>query len=1533
MSREFSVQDFVDGDVSLPKIKQLRKAELKEVATHVGVELDPKFRKDELIDTLARHFKLVPVDEAHSKADVSLELARIELEKLRLETQSKQLELRKAEIDLESRQRQTYYFDVAKNTRLVPKFHEGEVDSFFSAFEKMAKRLDWPTEYWTVLVQTALTGKAQEVFSSLSELDSEDYDVVKAVIVSAYELVPEAYRQRFREARKKPGQTYVELAREKSANFDRWISSLKVPRTYDSLREVMTLESFKDSLPSHVRAHIEEQKGLDLRNAAIVADEFDLLHRSQKCANGGFAPKWKRADGGAYPVKPNRNFGKGIQSQPMNKPDSSSKSGSSDTKSDRPDFRSDENPNRVGGKREVTCQYCSKKGHVKTQCWKLQRDGKKQGAKPVLATSGERTRVDVSGHGRPEDMRRANSPGSVDNLSECYRSFMSKGEVSWQSGDGAARPVRILRDTGAAQSLLVGDVSRLPADGSACASALIQGIEGSYISVPLYRIHLKSDLLTGVVTVGVVPGLPMDGVDLLMGNDLAGGKVSVSPIVSSVPVVEPEIEELQEEFPGIFPACVVTRSQSGQVKHDEADDFESVDDSVRLAETFFANLDDVSAQSNEGEYCRSSLIAAQQKDATLQRLLLTAVSEEEAAKTPECFYLRSGVLMRKWRPPNRPASESWSVVHQIVLPVSYRREILRVAHEVPMGGHVGIRKTQSRVMKYFYWPKLHKDVVDFCKTCHTCQVVGKPQPSIKPAPLIPIPAVGEPFSRVLIDCVGPLPRTKSGNKYLLTIMDVSTRFPEAIPMKKVTAKAVVDALLQFFTRYGLPKEIQSDQGSNFMSGLFQEVMHELGVRQLKSTAYHPQSQGAIERFHQTFKTMLKTYCEEHSEDWDRGVAFLLFAVRDSPGESTGYSPFELVYGHEVRGPLKLIKEMFLEVEDDAGKVNVLDYVSEFKGRLSSACDLAKEHLQASQQKMKNWADQKAEKRSFKPGDKVLVLLPFPGEPLKAKFSGPYVVSRKLNEVNYIITTPDRRKRQRVCHINMIKMYHERADEPVVGVTTLVGNREGPPEPEDMTPPITEPLTPKLSNSLVLENLQSKLGHLTEEQSREIGDLLREYPQICTDKPGRTTLVTHHVNVEGADPIKQHPYRLSPEKRHQVREEVKKMLDDDIIEPSNSAWSSPIVMVPKPDGSNRFCIDYRKVNKVTKTDSYPLPRLEDCIDQIGNAKFVTKIDLLKGYWQVPLSDEAREISAFVTPDGLFQSKVMPFGLKNAPATFQRLMNDVTRDVDGCVVYIDDVVVYSDTWESHIRQLRALFDKLSEANLVINLQKSEFTKAQVTYLGHVVGQGHVSPREAKIEAILAFPPPRTKREILRFLGMCGFYRRFVHNFSTIAAPLTNLLKKGKKFVWSSDCQTAFESLKAILTRDPVLVAPDFGKPFKLAVDASDVGVGAVLFQSDGNQVDRPVSYFSRKLNGHQQKYSTVEKETLGLVLALQHFSVYTGSGGGDIQVYTDHNPLSFLEKFKSKNGRLFRWSLLLQPFSLKIAHISGRANIIPDALSRV
>ena len=445
-------------------------------------------------------------------------------------------------------------------------------------------------------------------------------------------------------------------------------------------------------------------------------------------------------------------------------------------------------------------------------------------------------------------------------------------------------------------------------------------------------------------------------------------------------------------------------------------------------------------------------------------------------------------------------------------------------------------------------------------------------------------------------------------------------------------------------------------------------------------------------------------------------------------------------------------------------MNLLQYVSDFRNRLSRARKAARSNLKTSQGKMKARYDNHVIDRKFKPGDKVLALLPIPGRPLQARYFGPYIIDKKTSDLNYIISTSGRRKNKQMCHVNMLKEYFDRdssISKPITVVNTVPqeSNVFGPEVNSDLIDK-SDPGPSKVENSDILRNLYNKLSHLEPSQQEELKQLIHEYEHLFPDIPTRTDKIYHDVIVEDSKPIKQHPYRMNPLKQKYLQDEVKYLLENDFIEPSQSNYSSPCILVPKSNGTYRMCTDYRKVNSVTKTDSFPIRIIDDCIDKVGNSKYmyVTKFDLLKGFWQVPLTDRAKEVSAFATPNGLYQYKVMPFGMKNSPATFQRLVNNVICGLDGCDAYIDDVIIYSDSWSDHLQRIRKFFDRLGKAKLTVNLAKTEFCHATVTFLGHLVGQGQVKPLETKVNAISEFPVPKCKRQLMRFLGMAGYCRKF-------------------------------------------------------------------------------------------------------------------------------------------------------------------------------
>ncbi|XP_069167999.1 uncharacterized protein [Procambarus clarkii] len=695
------------------------------------------------------------------------------------------------------------------------------------------------------------------------------------------------------------------------------------------------------------------------------------------------------------------------------------------------------------------------------------------------------------------------------------------------------------------------------------------------------------------------------------------------------------------------------------------------------------------------------------------------------------------------------------------------------------------------------------------RSCWTRLRAGKNVPAISRAPLVPVPAFGQAFERQLIDGVGPLPQTKRRNNYLLTIMCASTRFPEAVPLRQLTSKSIMGKLQRLFSWVGIPKEIQSDCGSVFQSRWFIPLIASWGITQIRSSPYTPESQGAIERFHSTLKTMLRVFCAEQGAEWDETVCPALFAIQDAVVESLGFSLFQLVYGHEVHSPLSMLKE---QLRSGVAMKSVDEYVCKFRERLGSAKKFAAEHLRKAQRKMSDWYDRKAVPMEFQVGTWVMVLLPGKRKVTEPRFEGPYRVVKRIGQVSYEISKPDRPRKTQVCHIDRLKPYFQEEGKATVRNGTMRPEGEGG---AVMCMRLNQELPEEegkwagadgthLSNTESLRSIGEKLQHLKGKQRAELMTILRESEFIFTDVPRRHTSVMHEIEVTGGRPFKQSAYWVSPEKRELMRKEVEYFLANDLAEPSNIEWSSPCLLVRNSDGTYRFCTDYRKVNAIIVSDSHPMPRVNDCIDQVGNAGYVSKVDLLKGYYQISLTPEARKISAFVTPDGLYQYKVRPFGLKNSGSCFQRMMNEVLLGAEGCTMYIDDIVVYANSWETHLIRLKELFRRLEEANLTVNLAKCEFGKAHLEYLGFIIGQGKVTLVDQKVTAIKEYPVPRTRKELLRNLGMIGYHRGFCENLSTIAHSLTELFKNNR-WKWGEACQESFEKTKSLFTEAPFLISP--------------------------------------------------------------------------------------------------------------------------------
>lgn len=473
-----------------------------------------------------------------------------------------------------------------------------------------------------------------------------------------------------------------------------------------------------------------------------------------------------------------------------------------------------------------------------------------------------------------------------------------------------------------------------------------------------------------------------------------------------------------------------------------------------------------------------------------------------------------------------------------------------------------------------------------------------------------------------------------------------------------------------------------------------------------------------------------------------------------------------------------------------------------------------------------------------------------------------------------------------------------------------------------------------------DQLLSVLGlnareHLEEGHREQLSALVLEFSDcfaLNSSELGRTSVVTHKVNTGDHAPIKQPPRRVPFSLRSKVRELTGEMLEQGVIQPSSSPWASPIVLVAKKDGSTRFCVDYRQVNAITKPDVFPLPRIDDSLDLLVGTQFFSTLDLASGYWQVGMDADSQEKTAFTTLEGLFEFTVMPFGLCNAPATFQRLMESVLAGLarEKCVVYLDDVLVMGKTFDEHIANLKEVFSRLRKAGLKLKPSKCQLLHQEVEFLGFVVSADGVAADPRKVTAVADFPRPHDLKSLRTFLGLTSYYRRFVPCYSSMAQPLYTLTRKDQLFVWTDECEKAFKCLKTALTQAPVLAYPHFDREFLLETDASGKGLGAVLSQHQDDQSVRPVAFASRTLQPHEKQYSISELEALGVVWAIKHFRHYLY--GYPCTVYTDHEALKSLLNTPHPSGKLARWGMAIQELNLKIEYRPGRRNAKADALSR-
>ena len=445
------------------------------------------------------------------------------------------------------------------------------------------------------------------------------------------------------------------------------------------------------------------------------------------------------------------------------------------------------------------------------------------------------------------------------------------------------------------------------------------------------------------------------------------------------------------------------------------------------------------------------------------------------------------------------------------------------------------------------------------------------------------------------------------------------------------------------------------------------------------------------------------------------------------------------------------------------------------------------------------------------------------------------------------------------------------------------------------------------------------------------NLIEEFEDIFCFRPGLAKCEPMSIDTGTAQPIQQPQRRMNEKKSKEVEEHVQEMLAEEWLVPSNSPWRANFVMVPKKGGDTRPCGDYRQLNDITKTDAYPMPDAQEVLDWLGNSKVFSTFDLTKGYFQIPIAEEDQEKTAVWSSSGLYHYRVMPFGLKNAPKVFQRLMNKILEPYlkKFMMVYLDDVIIFSNDPESHLEHLRIFFGVIRETGLTLNPKKIQPMKASIQVLGHIIEDGHRKPSPSNVEGIQKFPTPKDLTGVRKFLGTVGYYRTFIPGYTFIALPMYKLLKKEIKFLWLQEHEDAFQALKQAVLNITVAL-PNLNGTFVLQTDASGQGIGAVLMTVLPNGEKLPVSFISRTLQGGEKNYTTTELECLAIVWAIEKFRCYLEHTSFTVE--TDHMAIKWLMSIDRPQGRIARWIMKLQPFEFEVVYRPGRLNWVADGLSR-
>ncbi|XP_064649953.1 uncharacterized protein LOC135501648 [Lineus longissimus] len=957
----------------------------------------------------------------------------------------------------------------------LPYFNEthDDMDAYLQRFERYAETQKWPQEQWAMNLSALLKGKALEVYARLPSEDALDFAKLKAALLIRFELTVEGFRKRFRTYKPEMGETFLQFSSRLKNYLMRWIEMSKTEKTFGGIIDLLLRDQLLNISGPELRLYLKERAPDSVKRLTDLADQY-VEARGGNIMNVVNRP---RVSGSGVPAKEGPK------------------------QATRADKSHGEKPSHFTGSKtypyskrplvpmaERICHLCSKKGHIARDCT----------AKASVA-------VDENGHEK-ESLNTA--VGSCCITTPVYSPSIvstSKSEetVKTSPSCGLCMPVTrglvgseevsVLRDTGCSGVIVrrsmvndaetTGKTQRcMLADGTV---RLVPTAEVT-IDTPFFKGRCKAMCMENPVY------------DLIVGNiDGARDPTDPDPGWSLVHAVITRAQAQREARPQSTLKVPCVPPQIG-----DADDFKE----------------------------------AQQDDKSLELLRVKArdgvVKTGKGGRVTE-FKLKSGLLYRGF---HSPTVQNGKVFNQFVVPTGYRDVVMKYAHETLLAGHLGSRKSGDRLLSQFFWPGVHGDIARFCRSCSICQRTTPKGRTVK-VPLGNMPVIGTPFQRVAIDLVGPIsPPTGSGHRYILTLMDYATRYPEATALRKIDTVNVAEALLDMFSRVGIPPEVLSDLGTQFVSDLMKEVSRLLSFSQLTTTPYHLMCNGLVEKFNGTLKSMLRRMCSERPKDWDRYLSSVLFAYREAPQESLGFSPFELLYGRTVRGPMTILKEFWTKEIPDPKIRTTYQYVLDLKQRLEDTCEWAHDQLKLASARHKAYYNRKARVRRMKVGAKALVLLPTKSNKLLMQWKGPFTITEVVGDMDYRLNVHGKVK---TFHANMLKEFIARPEQ---AATVAVVDDDDEWEQDGQVCGRLPALHPRLlcPSSETVKDVHVS-DKLSTSQKQQVEELLTSFSDVLSDQPGQTTLIEHDIKTTTDNPVRVKQYPLPYSMQSTIIKEMETML--------------------------------------------------------------------------------------------------------------------------------------------------------------------------------------------------------------------------------------------------------------------------------------------------------------------------------------------------------------------------------------------------------